>query len=60
MIVSVNPTPVPESVPPSLSEIQANSPPLPVESKPATWPEWFGVVDLAIVVLVVIAAFGVA
>ena len=59
MIVSVNPTPESESVPPSETQA-ASRPPSPVVSKPATWPEWFGVVDLAIVVLVVIAAFGVA
>ena len=29
-------------------------------AKPATWPDWFGVADLAMMVLVVIAAFGCA
>jgi hypothetical protein len=53
--VTVNPTP--EAEPTKPVENQTIAPPAPTEPKAATWPEWFGIADMAMAVLVLIAAF---
>lgn len=55
MKVIVNPTPEEKPIDPV--ENPTIVPPPPTEPKPATWPEWFGIADLAMAVLVLIAAF---
>ncbi|MFO0937412.1 MAG: hypothetical protein U0798_12955 [Gemmataceae bacterium] len=67
----VPPSPVstPTSTPPDASSVPSApsvpappppAPPAPAANKPIAWPEWFGFVDLAILVCVLIAAFGAA
>jgi hypothetical protein len=54
--VTVNPTPEAEPTQSTASEPTTTSN-APAEPKAATWPEWFGIADMAMAVLVLIAAF---
>lgn len=57
MKVTVNPTPEAEPTPATPAGEPSTASTKPAEPKAATWPEWFGIADWAMAVLVLVAAF---